>query len=253
MDDAQQLLDNIAQLRKLEPWLQAALAPLEDLDLTAAERRATDNLAQSIRAAIADGDAAAAETDLAALRTKLRGIQKTRQAQAEIRTDFAQLAEALAGVDVEPEAAKEVAELRDSIEQAIGSNNWQRAGTRLAELQSLTDLLDREHELRIPSRGRSGVWRHPNNNRRARNYYIIVEAIDSSGKPVKLPIKSEEDGRVRTVSKFGVRVPTEVYEQIKADKLDNGIIDQRRFGAKRRGSKATEYRFKTMNGMIHRW
>ena len=253
LGEAQDLLDNVAQLRKLGPWLQAALAPLEALELTPSERRATDNLAERVRVAMADGDAPAAETELASLRSKVRQIQNTRQQQAEIRTQFAQLAEALTGVEVESEAAEEVERLHSSIEQAIGSNNWKLAGSRLGELQSLIALLDREYELRITRKGRSGVWRHPNNNRQGRNYYIIVEATDKAGNRVKLPIKSEEDGRVRSVSKFGVRVPSEVYERIKADKLDNGIVDQRDFGAKRRGRKATEYRFDTQGGMITRW
>ena len=55
------------------------------------------------------------------------------------------------------------------------------------------------------------------------------------------------------VIRFGVRVPQSVYEAVKADKLDNGIIDDNVFGQKRRGRRAPEYRLQTAGGMITEW
>jgi len=251
--EARQLLENIDQLRTLGRRLEATVERLRGLELSATERTSTDDLQLGVRSAMAEGDGPAAEEQLTRLQERIERIRQARQQQAEIRASFEQLGGALAGVAVEPAARAELEDRRHSVEQAIAAGNWAQARTQLGELKSLIRLLDREYELRITTRGRSGVWRHPNGNRRARNYYIIVEAIDRAGKPVPLRIKSEEYGHTRSVRKFGIRVSKPVYERVKADKLDNGIIDKRLFGVKQRGHKTVEYRFDTAGGMITEW
>ena len=66
-------------------------------------------------------------------------------------------------------------------------------------------------------------------------------------------ITSEEDQSTRNVRRFGVRVPERVYEAVKADKLDNGLIDDKVFGEKRRGERAVRYRREVAGGMITEW
>ena len=75
----------------------------------------------------------------------------------------------------------------------------------------------------------------------------------SNGKPLSLPITSVEDQSTRTVRTFAVRVPEQVYERVKADKLDNGVIDNGLFGSKRRGARTPDYRFPVLGGFITRW
>jgi hypothetical protein len=55
------------------------------------------------------------------------------------------------------------------------------------------------------------------------------------------------------VQRFGLRVSEAVYERVKADKLDNGIVDQNLFGQKRRGWREPEYRFEVAGGRITEW
>ena len=123
--------------------------------------------------------------------------------------------------------------------------------------RSIHVLLDIKtgYELRIVSRPgeRSGVWRVPDANPDARNYYIIVEAVSNNGQKLELPITNEEDGRTYYVKKWGLRVDKEVWERVAADKKDDGIIQNNLFGIKRSGSSTPDYLMETIGGAITSW
>jgi len=123
------------------------------------------------------------------------------------------------------------------------------------ELAALRDELTREYTLTIVSRpGEStGVWRRPPGNSTARNYYIIVEAIGPDGRKLSLPIRNEESGATETVTKFGVRVPQNVFETVAQDKRDDGIVQRNRLGIKRRGVLAIDYQMPFEGGFITKW
>ncbi|CAL1239196.1 DUF6384 family protein [Candidatus Methylocalor cossyra] len=138
---------------------------------------------------------------------------------------------------------------------AVDAGDAAAARARLGELRALRELLEQSYVLRIVSRPHqpSGVFRIPAANPRARNYYVIVEALDAQGRPVSVPITSEEDGRTAQVTRFGVRVDQATYDRVRADKLDDGIIQNSRFGEKRRGELRPDYAFPTTGGAILEW
>ena len=72
-----------------------------------------------------------------------------------------------------------------------------------------------QYELRIVSRPgeTSGFWREPDDNSRARNYYLVVEAVAPNGGALRLPITSEEDQRTRDVRAWGLRVDEATFER----------------------------------------
>ena len=125
----------------------------------------------------------------------------------------------------------------------------------ISELQVLRAQLEQTYELRIVSRPneRSGVWRVPQRNPQARNFYIIVEAVTPDGKVLEVPVTNEEDGKTSLVNKWGLRVEEQLFQQIAADKQDDGIIQKRRFGIKRRGTLAPEYLMPTTGAAITSW
>jgi hypothetical protein len=127
-----------------------------------------------------------------------------------------------------------------------------KVGRELAELR---DEIARVYTLTIVSRPgeTSGVWRKPPGPSDARNYYLIVEAIGTDGRKVKLPIRNEETGVTETVEKFGVRVPKATFDTVAADKRDDGIIQKNRFGTKPRGTLTIDYQMPYEGGMITRW
>ena len=99
----------------------------------------------------------------------------------------------------------------------------------------------------------SGVWRVPQRNPQARNFYIIVEAVTPDGTVLELPVTNEEDGKTYMVNKWGLRVDEQLFRQIAADKQDDGIIQHRRFGIKHRGALAPEYLMPTTGAAITSW
>jgi hypothetical protein len=130
-----------------------------------------------------------------------------------------------------------------------------RARAAHDELVNLYDLLALRFEMRIVSRPNvpSGVWRVPDANPNARNYYLIVEAIDGSGNRLPVEVTSEEDGLTREVTRWGVRVSEETFERVKADKLDDGIIQNVTLAVKRVGRLQPDYLLPVLGGVITEW
>jgi hypothetical protein len=97
------------------------------------------------------------------------------------------------------------------------------------------------------------VTRIPDVNAAVENTYLVVEAIAPDGTVILRPIRSEEDGSVRSIAMWGVRVPEEVFERVRQDKLDDGIVQQALVGAKRRGRLDIEWSIPVPGGMITEW
>lgn len=161
----------------------------------------------------------------------------------------------LSGTALSPAVRNDVETVQRQAEQALAAGDLPLARGRIDRLAAMATAVNQVYELRIVSRpdAQSGVWRHPADNPGARNHYIIVEAIGPDGRPVELPITSEEDQSTRRVSTFGIRVPERVYETVRADKQDNGLIDAPLFGEKRRGELEPRYRHAVAGGMITSW
>lgn len=124
-----------------------------------------------------------------------------------------------------------------------------------SRLQSLRHQLASSYTLRVVSdpNERSGVWRVPESNPGAKNYYLIVEAMDANGRPLTLPIINEEDGASYSVSRWGLRVARSVYQRVAADKRDDGIIQMRRIGSKKSGFLKPNYSISTKGATITSW
>ena len=78
----------------------------------------------------------------------------------------------------------------------------------------------------------SGVWRYFNGNTGARAYYLVVDALSASGTPVEVPFESAEDGQQYRQSRFAVRVDEAIYERVRADKEQDGVLQNAEAGTK---------------------
>jgi Family of unknown function (DUF6384) len=138
---------------------------------------------------------------------------------------------------------------------ALGRGDAAGGRAAIEDLEALRANLRRSYQLLIVSRPgeQSGVFRIPNRNTGARNYYLIVEAIGPDGKAIPLPIKSEEDGTTKLVSKWGVRVSDAVFEAVRRDKQDDGIVQNKLVGEKRRGALDVDYAMPVQGGAITQW
>lgn len=138
---------------------------------------------------------------------------------------------------------------------ALENKNYDDARAAVEELKTMRAKLKSSYKLRIVQRfgERSGVWRIPDTNTGTRNYYLIIEAMDSRGNILSLPIISEESGETKIVEKWGLRVESSTFERIAADKQDDGILQNRDVGQKLRGKLHPEYRISTTGAAITDW
>lgn len=140
---------------------------------------------------------------------------------------------------------------------AIKSRNAPAGRKAITDLEELRATLQREYSLRIRNTpGKfAGVFRDfsRNNQRIERNYYVIVEAFDATGRKLSLPIYNEETRKLDTVDVFGVRTTQQVVERVGADRRDDGIIQNNRVGEKKRGELDVVYTIPVENGMITQW
>ncbi len=139
--------------------------------------------------------------------------------------------------------------------QALDAKDTSAVRETITDLTELRDQLAQEYTLRVVNRPgkRSGVWRVPNDNPSARNYYLIVEGLNYDGDPVIVKVTSEEDGKTRQVRSWGLRVEESTFNEVAADKRDDGIIENDRVGVKRRGNLSPDYEIPTTGGAITEW
>jgi hypothetical protein len=138
---------------------------------------------------------------------------------------------------------------------AVAQGDFDAARAATAEIAAMNARVQAQYELRIVSRPgeQSAVWRYPEDNDAARNYYLIVEAIAPNGEALRLPVTSEEDGRTRGVRTWGLRVDEATYNRVGADKQDDGIIQNNVVGRKNRGVLEREYTVPTTGAAITEW
>ncbi|HET8984466.1 MAG TPA: DUF6384 family protein [Trueperaceae bacterium] len=178
------------------------------------------------------------------------GVRAPRRALvADLQTTRAQIV----AVSDDTSATAQAATLFQQSQVAIGRGDYGEARTDLESLETLLTQLQRSYTLRIVTNPETGVWRVPDINTGARNYYIIVEAIDANGRRVTLPIRNEEDGAVRNVSSWGMRVDEATFFGVSDDKSDDGIIQDNLFGTKSVGRLEPEYLFPTTGAAITSW
>lgn len=154
-----------------------------------------------------------------------------------------------------PGAADRVEALYASAQSALQERDLASARSRLADLRALHATLEQSYTVRIVNRRgeASGVWRVPDVNARARNYYLIVEAVGSGGERMPVRVANEETGASDVVRTWGVRVDEATFEAVRRDKEDDGILQHDAIGSKARGALAPTYSIPTTGATITRW
>lgn len=152
-------------------------------------------------------------------------------------------------------AAMQLTDLQSRSAATLASGDVGAAKLALAEFDQAMAQVGLAYSLRIVNRDgvQSGVWRYHESAPDGKNYYLVVEAIDASGHAQTLPVLNEETQRIEQVALFALRVPQSEYERVKADKLDNGLIEDDVVGEKRRGELGPEYRIAGVGGAITAW
>lgn len=129
------------------------------------------------------------------------------------------------------------------------------ANAYVEDLSRLTQILGYSLDIRIVSRPDefSGVFRTHDDDPSIRNYYLIVEAIDDSGRVQTIEIASEEDQRRQFTERWGLRVSETEFNRVAADKNDDQIIQNAIIGEKPRGALNPTYTINAPGGAILEW
>ena len=136
----------------------------------------------------------------------------------------------------EPQAKDLVNSLFEVGQIHIDNVNVYELNQTVEELRNLNQTLNLEYVLRIVSREneKSGIDRYytDDSGTRASGFYLILEAIDKNGNAIPQFITNEENGQTEQVTIWGERIPECVYEKVKSDKIDDGIIQDDTIGYK---------------------
>ncbi len=158
-------------------------------------------------------------------------------------------------IAADPAAVARADTLYAAGQSALRDHDVTSARNALADLQALRATLERTYEVRIVNRPgeASGVWRIPDINPQARNYYLIVEALGADGRPVAVAVRNEETGADQAVRSWGIRVDEATFQAVQRDKLDDGIIQGDLVGRKARGALGPTYTIPTSGAAITSW
>lgn len=140
-------------------------------------------------------------------------------------------------------------------QSALRQGDAAHASASADELKSLLTVLATEYRISVVSRpgSRSGVIRAPVDNNAVDNYYLIVEALDRANRPQRVLIQSEENGVSKQMTRWGLRVNERAFDQVRRDKEQDGIVDDKVVGEKKRGYLEPEYRIDTTGATITEW
>lgn len=165
------------------------------------------------------------------------------------------LVERIAATGADAALREEGARLATQATAAARAGDLAAARAHNAELGALAAELAQSYRVRIVQRAGepSGVWRVPAANPRGQNFYLIVEAVDANGRVVPVRITSEENRRTAEVTRWGLRVPQDVFEAVRRDKQDDGIIQNDIVGEKRTGERERRWRINTTGAAILEW
>lgn len=240
-----------AELARGGERLDAALAEITTLTPSPALRERAEALA-------ADGRAATAAGDQAALARALDGLGAITAEAKQLAALPARIDTALAAIraeTVDDSALTSAAALEGEAKRALAAFDGRAASGAAGKLEALLALLRQSYEIRIVQADEvpSGVWRIPEVNPTARNHYLIVEAVGPDGVAIAMPVTSEESRKTSTVKRWGVRVGQDIFDAVRRDKSDDGIIQNDRVAEKKRGMSAPEWAIPAPPGAITEW
>lgn len=182
---------------------------------------------------------------IAAEQHELTGLPATiERLVADIRTESA-----------DPLVAARAEGIGKSAVNAARAGNLTEARSAREELRETLESLRSVYDIRIVNRPGevSGLWRIPDANPDALNFYVVVEAVAADGGVIRRTVTNEETGKRETVTSWAQRVDRQVLVDVKADKEDDGIIQNNVVGRKMRGQLEPEWTIPVRGGAITRW
>lgn len=175
--------------------------------------------------------------------------------QNQLPVNIEKIFKEITSVSQDKDATQQAKALLTSAQTALENERYDEAAVVHSQLEQLLSQLKSNYKLRVVSspNKKSGVWRVPDINSGARNYYLIVQALDDNGKVLTIPVTSEENGKTSNVTSWGLRVDERIFNLVAADKRDDGIIQKNVVGIKERGKLKPSYTIATTGSAITEW
>ncbi len=160
-----------------------------------------------------------------------------------LAADFAGRAEVVRKVATDPEVGPKVATLAAEVEARRKLGDAKGIEAARAALAALEARLAEEYTVAsVPVDTVSGLHKNTiirfvqqGGGKKVSGYYLFVQARKPDGSVLPRRIHNDEDGTDRDVTTWAERIPGEVYERLKVDKLADGILDESAFAAKPKG------------------
>jgi hypothetical protein len=168
---------------------------------------------------------------------------RAERATAAAVADAQQLVEQIRAVSLEPQATAAAERLAAEI-TAAGAKDPTTAIAAAEQLRLLHQQLLSAFTVRI-TQDKDGsnlfdrTFNAPNGERLS-GRYVFVQAVDSQGNVVKQKIRNAETDREELVSLWAERIPEEVYQRLREDKLSDGVMNEIDFAKKERGRTEIE-------------
>ncbi|MEQ9505292.1 MAG: DUF6384 family protein [Hyphomonas sp.] len=188
--------------------------------------------------------------------SKARAVEAQTEITRTLPADLARLHGEIDALVLEDRARLQADALYSDGLKAVAADDVEAARDARSGLQTLQGDLGAIYQVRVvygPGEEYTGVFRVPDDLPDARNYYLIVEAVDPAGRLVEVPVTSEEDRRSERVTRWGQRVSEAVFNRVAADKGDDQIVQDAIIGQKMAGYLSPQYTVETPGGVILEW
>lgn len=173
-----------------------------------------------------------------------RNRHLTEQMQADLDRQLIEaehVAEAIERISIEPAATEEAQRLAAIAVTARKEGDGKKVAAATKDLRALQAELERQYAVLIVNApgeqsATERLWTDDDGTRTS-GYFVFVDAQDEQGNPVQVPIRNRETDRTEVVSRWGEQVPKKVFDRLQRDKQKDGVLDERMFGAKPRGTR----------------
>ena len=163
-----------------------------------------------------------------------------------------QLGAAIKRISVDPAAIADAERLLAVAPVASEQHDGQKLAAAIESLRALQAELELQYGLYIVNApgeqsATERLWTDEKGTRTS-GYFVFVDALDDQGRPVKVPIRNRETNGTETISRWGEQVPEKVFDRLRKDKQADGVLDERNFGKKPRGTREVEVELKGADG-----
>ncbi|QDV67385.1 hypothetical protein Poly24_10800 [Rosistilla carotiformis] len=161
------------------------------------------------------------------------------------------LLQQITSISVDQDATAEASRLMAEV-QAAGAANPSVAAAAHQRLNQLWEQMQTQYEVHIVSGGSemSAFERDFSDDQGTRQagYYVVVEMRSPEGRVLRQTIRNAETGKQQLVARWAERVPKDVYERLRDDKVSDGVLNETLFAVKRRGETQEQVQIPTRSG-----